>query len=236
MRLSGSDSRRRISVSDDGDSVRDIIGIFLEHAGFEVCGEAANGSNRTDKKVEARPDRVGFGDAPHERSGSCIHSQSNNAGRSDCSPYALSKRARFCIGSRCRYQGRSGQNRGTGQAGRERSFIATTRSYLRSGAQTQPIGHNGRLLLFNPVYLPNIASPEKARVTPGRSGESNRCPRKRGPSLMLARFDIFKMQDGTYVWKAAADSFELANRIQRPSAELGRRLVRKSPSGQARAE
>ena len=27
---------------------------------------------------------------------------------------------------------------------------------------------------------------------------------------MLAPLDIFKMQDGTYVWKAAADSLELA--------------------------
>jgi hypothetical protein len=27
---------------------------------------------------------------------------------------------------------------------------------------------------------------------------------------MLARLDIFKMQDGTYVWKGAAESFELA--------------------------
>jgi hypothetical protein len=27
---------------------------------------------------------------------------------------------------------------------------------------------------------------------------------------MLAPLDIFKMQDGSYVWKAAADSFELA--------------------------
>jgi len=27
---------------------------------------------------------------------------------------------------------------------------------------------------------------------------------------MLAPLDIFKLQDGTYVWKAAADSFELA--------------------------
>ena len=33
---------------------------------------------------------------------------------------------------------------------------------------------------------------------------------------MLAPLDIFKMQDGTYVWKAAADSFELAkSTIQR---------------------
>jgi hypothetical protein len=27
---------------------------------------------------------------------------------------------------------------------------------------------------------------------------------------MLAPLDIFKLQDGTYVWKAAADSLELA--------------------------
>ena len=27
---------------------------------------------------------------------------------------------------------------------------------------------------------------------------------------MLALLDIFKMQEGTYVWKAAAESFELA--------------------------
>jgi len=27
---------------------------------------------------------------------------------------------------------------------------------------------------------------------------------------MLAPLDVFKMQDGTYVWKAAAESFELA--------------------------
>ena len=27
---------------------------------------------------------------------------------------------------------------------------------------------------------------------------------------MLAPLDIFKMQDGTYVWKAAAESFEVA--------------------------
>src|SRR5467141_1660248 len=35
--------RNRILVIDDGDWVRNIIGIFLEHAGFAVCGEAADG-------------------------------------------------------------------------------------------------------------------------------------------------------------------------------------------------
>ena len=32
----------------------------------------------------------------------------------------------------------------------------------------------------------------------------------KGHPAMLAPLDIFKMQDGTYVWKAAANSFELA--------------------------
>jgi hypothetical protein len=31
-----------------------------------------------------------------------------------------------------------------------------------------------------------------------------------GTQPMLAPLDIFKLQDGTYVWKAAADSLELA--------------------------
>ena len=36
---------------------------------------------------------------------------------------------------------------------------------------------------------------------------------------MLAPLDIFKMEDGTYVWKAAADSFELAkSTVQRLAA------------------
>jgi len=35
---------------------------------------------------------------------------------------------------------------------------------------------------------------------------------------MLAPLDIFKMQDGTYVWKAEADTFELAKSI---AEELG---------------
>jgi len=43
----------RILVIDDGDSVRDVIGVFLENAGFEVCGEAARDS-RTMNDLLAR--------------------------------------------------------------------------------------------------------------------------------------------------------------------------------------
>jgi DNA-binding NarL/FixJ family response regulator len=52
------DSRRRILVSDDGDSVRDIIGIFLEHAGFEVCGEAADGVEAIEQAKKLKPDLI----------------------------------------------------------------------------------------------------------------------------------------------------------------------------------
>jgi DNA-binding NarL/FixJ family response regulator len=52
------DSRRRILVSDDGDSVRDIIGIFLEHAGFEVCGEAADGVEAIEQAKKLNPDLI----------------------------------------------------------------------------------------------------------------------------------------------------------------------------------
>jgi DNA-binding NarL/FixJ family response regulator len=50
--------RSRILVIDDGDSVRDIIGIFLENAGFEVCGEAADGVEGIEQAKKLKPDLV----------------------------------------------------------------------------------------------------------------------------------------------------------------------------------
>src|ERR1700716_4673456 len=50
--------RSRILVSDDGNSVRDIIGIFLEHAGFEVCGEAADGVEAIEQAKKLKPDLI----------------------------------------------------------------------------------------------------------------------------------------------------------------------------------
>src|SRR5260221_13678677 len=50
--------RNRILVIDDGDSVRDIIGIFLEHAGFEVCGEAADGIEGIEQAQKLKPDLI----------------------------------------------------------------------------------------------------------------------------------------------------------------------------------
>jgi DNA-binding NarL/FixJ family response regulator len=51
-------SRGRILVSDDGDSVRNIIGLFLEHAGFEVCGEAADGVEAIEQAKKLKPDLI----------------------------------------------------------------------------------------------------------------------------------------------------------------------------------
>ena len=47
------------------------------------------------------------------------------------------------------------------------------------------------------------------------------CPQKKGlPASMIEPLDIFiKTKDGTYLWKAAADSFELAkSTVQRLAA------------------
>jgi DNA-binding NarL/FixJ family response regulator len=50
--------RPRILVTDDGDSVRDVIRIFLEHAGFEVCGEAADGVQAIEEAKRLKPDLI----------------------------------------------------------------------------------------------------------------------------------------------------------------------------------
>ncbi len=122
--------RSRILVIDDGDSVRDIIGIFLENAGFEVCGEAADGVEGIEQAKKLKPDlpdRIGFGHAPDEWSGSCVRSQSNNAAGSDTPTHVVSKPGGTFIGIGYWRQGRSGQNRRAGQAGRVRSLLAQDR-------------------------------------------------------------------------------------------------------------
>ena len=50
--------RRRILVIDDGDSVRDIIRLFLERDGFEVCGEATDGVEAIEQAKKLKPDLI----------------------------------------------------------------------------------------------------------------------------------------------------------------------------------
>lgn len=50
--------KRRILVTDDGDSVRDIIRIFLERDGFDVCGEAADGVEAIEQAKRLKPDLI----------------------------------------------------------------------------------------------------------------------------------------------------------------------------------
>jgi DNA-binding NarL/FixJ family response regulator len=50
--------RRRILVIDDGGSVRDIIRLFLEKDGFEVCGEGADGVEAIEQAKKLKPDLI----------------------------------------------------------------------------------------------------------------------------------------------------------------------------------
>ena len=50
--------KHRILVIDDGASVRDVIRIFLERDGFEVCGEAADGVDAIEQAKKLKPDLI----------------------------------------------------------------------------------------------------------------------------------------------------------------------------------
>src|SRR5258706_10209976 len=50
--------RRRILVIDDGDSVRDMIRLFLEKDGFEVCGEGSDGVEAIEQAKKLKPDLI----------------------------------------------------------------------------------------------------------------------------------------------------------------------------------
>jgi DNA-binding NarL/FixJ family response regulator len=47
-----------IMLIDDGDSVREVIRTFLEHRGFRVCGEAADGLEAIEKAKTLHPDLI----------------------------------------------------------------------------------------------------------------------------------------------------------------------------------
>ena len=49
---------KKILVIDDGKAVRDVIRIFLEKEGFQVCGEAADGVEGVEQAKKLKPDLV----------------------------------------------------------------------------------------------------------------------------------------------------------------------------------
>lgn len=48
----------KVLLIDDGDAVRDVIRIFLEKKGYEVCGEAADGVEAIEKAKSLKPDLI----------------------------------------------------------------------------------------------------------------------------------------------------------------------------------
>ena len=53
-----STARGRILVVDDYEAVRSIIQIFLENAGFAVCGEASSGTEAIEQAQRLNPDLI----------------------------------------------------------------------------------------------------------------------------------------------------------------------------------
>src|SRR5690349_21054056 len=49
---------KKILLIDDGKAVRDVIRIFLEKEGFQVCGEAADGVEGVEQAKKLKPDLV----------------------------------------------------------------------------------------------------------------------------------------------------------------------------------
>ena len=49
---------KKILVVDDGEAVRDIVRIFLEKEGFQVCGEAADGEEGVEQAKRLKPDLI----------------------------------------------------------------------------------------------------------------------------------------------------------------------------------
>jgi DNA-binding NarL/FixJ family response regulator len=48
----------RVLLTDDGDAVRDVIRIYLEKRGLQVCGEAADGVEAIEKAKALKPDVI----------------------------------------------------------------------------------------------------------------------------------------------------------------------------------
>ena len=56
--MDASSTRGRILVIDDSRDVRDIVRVFLEKKGFQVCGEGADGVEAVEKAKDLKPDLI----------------------------------------------------------------------------------------------------------------------------------------------------------------------------------
>ena len=49
---------KSILIVDDSETVRQVVRTFLESKGFQVCGEAADGSQAIERAMELTPDLI----------------------------------------------------------------------------------------------------------------------------------------------------------------------------------
>src|ERR1700720_3404567 len=48
---------KRILIADDGEEVRQVVrAVFEARSGYEICGEAANGTEAVERALELKPD------------------------------------------------------------------------------------------------------------------------------------------------------------------------------------
>ena len=50
---------KRILIADDGEEVRQVVrAVFEARSGYEICGEAANGTEAVERALELKPDLI----------------------------------------------------------------------------------------------------------------------------------------------------------------------------------
>jgi CheY-like chemotaxis protein len=79
---------KRILLVDDNDAVRKVLRLLLEANGFDVCGEAADGSQAVAKAKELKPDLILL-DRSMPQVGRCKRRACIEEGAARCSNHSI---------------------------------------------------------------------------------------------------------------------------------------------------